>query len=190
MDDLAQQKLYEKWLKKERWRLRDEAVPLLAGVDPEAPEGSAALDGLWRQLENAVRGGGLAVEDADAAPETWTAAPAAVYRWAVAAGLGVPEPFRALMEFILQAVQTQPVDEAADPSAFHAGNEDLLGAALSVLAAFPEQCRRRNGGVDIRKVIVLMHEHAPQLFGAGELPYSYERAHDLLQARIKRLGSQ
>ena len=188
MDELAQQKLYEKWLKKDLWRLHGEAAPLLLGMDPESAECSAALDDLRQQLENAVQGGGLAVETADAAPEAWSAGPAAVYRWALAAGVAVPEPMRALMEFILQTVTAQdsmPVEEGTD--AFHAGNEAILGAALSVLAAFPAECFHDNGGIDLRKVIILMHEHAPELFGTKGLEYSYERVFDLLEGRIKKL---
>lgn len=189
MDELAQQKLYEKWLKKDRWRLRDEAAPLLAGVDPETAAGSGTPDQIWNRLAAAVRHGELTVDNPDAALEVWTAAPAAVYHWATAGQIAVPEAFRALMEFILQTVRPQASGNGDDtePSAFHAGNEGILGAALSVLAAYPGQCYRRNGGIDLRKVIMLMHEHAAELFGSDGLEYSYERVYDLLQARIKKL---
>lgn len=189
MNELAQQKLYETWLKKDHWRLRDEAVPLLAGVDPGAGGEGGPEEALWRDLATAVADGVLRVDNPGADPAHWTASPRAVYRWAGDAGHPVPEAFRNLMEFILQTVKQ---DSASAPGGgaetdFHAVNEAVLGAALSVLAAWPDRCRDRNGGIDIRKVILLMHEHAGVLFGSDGLEYSYERVYDLLQERIKKL---
>jgi hypothetical protein len=93
------------------------------------------------------------------------------------------------MEFILQTVsaKTSPRARGNVETDFHTDNEKILGAALSVLGARPEQCLARDGNFDIRKMIILMHEHAGELFGTDGLEYSYERVHDLLKSRIKRL---
>jgi hypothetical protein len=189
VDELAQQKLYETWLKKDHWRLRDEAVPLLAGVDPETGGEDEQLAALWQELAAAVAAGSLRVDNPGAEPSLWTASPRAVYRWVADAGRPVPEAFRNLMEFILQTVKQDPLSAPGDGAEtdFYAGNEAILGAALSVLAAWPDRCFTRNGGVDVRRVILLMHEHAGELFGSDGLEYSYERVYDLLQARIKKL---
>ena len=191
MAELAQQKLYEKWLKQDRWLLRSQALPLLAGIDPEAGAEGPETGDLWDKIAAAVASAELAVEDPAAAPDEWAASPQAVYRWATSSGFAVPEPFRALMEFILQTVTMQKPSRAdgGAETDFHTGNEGILAAALSVLAAYPGQCLGRNGGIDIRKLIILMHEHAGELFGTDGLEYSYERIHDLLKSRIKKLVS-
>ena len=188
MDELAQQKLYEKWLKLDCWLLHSQALPLLSGLDPAATKGPVAED-LWEKMAAAVTNAELIVKDAGAAPEQWAASPRAVYRWAASSGIAVPEPFRILMEFILQTVpaKTSPRARGNVETDFHTDNEKILGAALSVLGARPEQCLARDGNFDIRKMIILMHEHAGELFGTDGLEYSYERVHDLLKSRIKRL---
>ena len=188
MDNPAQQKLYEKWLKEDRWLLYSQALPLLSGLDPEATKGPVAED-LWEKMAAAVTNAELVVEDAGAAPEQWVASPRAVYRWAASSGTAVPEPFRILMEFILQTVPAETSSRARGnvEADFHTDNEKILGAALSVLCAYPEQCLARDGNFDIRKIIILMHEHAGELFGTDGLEYSYERVHDLLKSRIKKL---
>jgi hypothetical protein len=188
VDDLAQQKLYEKWLKEDRWLLRSQALPLLAGFDPEGTE-LPLPDDLWDKMAEAVSNAELAVENAGATPEHWAASPRAVYRWATGNGIAVPEPFRTLMEFILQTVRIEEPSRDRDlgETGFHTDNEKILAAALSVLGAYPGQCLGRNGSIDIRKVIVLMHDHAGELFGTDGLEYSYERVHDLLRGRIKKL---
>jgi len=189
VDELTQQKLYEKWLKEDRWLLRSQALPLLAGFDPEGRE-QLLPDELWDKMAAAVTNADLAVEDAGAAPEQWAASPRAVYRWAASSGIAVPGPFQTLMEFILQTVRAEMPSRARGGAEtdFHTDNEKILGAALSVLGAYPGQCLGRDGNIDIRKVIILMHEHAGDLFGTDGLDYSYERVHDLLKSRLKRLA--
>jgi hypothetical protein len=190
VNELAQQKLYEKWLKEDRWLLRSQALPLLAGFDPEGTEQPLSED-LWDRMAAAVSNAELVVEDAGAAPEYWAASPRAVYRWAASNDINVPEPFRTLMEFILQTVRVETPSRGRDvaETGFHTDNEKILGAALSVLGAYPGECLGRNGNIDIRKVIILMHDHAGELFGTDGLAYSYERVHDLLRGRMKKLVS-
>lgn len=187
---MRQQQLYENWLKRDTWLLRDEAVPLLLGLDPtSADPAHSGIAGLWETVRVAVEEGELAVYNRQAPAGSWSVAPAAVYRWANRKALSLPAPFSELMEFILQTVKQ---DEAAHTEAdsghsFNVDNENILGAALAVINAFPEDCLKFGGGIDIHRTIALMDQYAVDLFGQDDMSYTYERIYDLLKIWIGRI---
>jgi hypothetical protein len=152
-----QQLLYERWLKRPVWRLRQEAVPLLLGIDPEAwarggvvPGSTEVQDRVWAAVHAAVMDRrGPRVIDGGADPDDWCVEPADLYRWASGRGLVLPQSFVALMDFILRTVKT-PADAVAvagTPSEAHLASvrEQVLGAALNVLAKCPDQCYDAHG---------------------------------------------
>lgn len=170
VDKLAEQLLFERWLKRERWRLEDEALPLLAGIDPEQ----------WRELEadedlhDTAAALTRALHDAFAADSGNDGlAPAALYRWARRRDLPLPAAFDQLMQFIQSVVKgeedAETIAEQASTGAAVAGpdGERILGAALNVLSKWPERCRDEYGNISARCIAGLIHQHAALWFDTG-----------------------
>ncbi|MGE0483339.1 MAG: hypothetical protein AB7Q81_04315 [Gammaproteobacteria bacterium] len=143
-DDAALSALYETWLMRDVWRLADEALPLLVGVDPDnwanaLGAGSATwANALMTQLASAP---GIAGEEA--------VAPAGLRAWARERGTALPACAEQLLDFIASVVPGVR-DESAAPAAVAraAEREILLGAALALVTRFPAQCRDEHGFFD------------------------------------------
>lgn len=182
---MQQQLLYEYWLKRDTWLLRDEAAPLLLGLDPAQVDRNAPdISELWEKMRLSVEQGHLAVYNRQAPVDSWSVAPDVIYRWAGNRDISLPEPFSILMEFILKTVKKDEsvhVNDDNEALSFNAENEIILGAALAVVNAFPDACSKKDGGIDIRATVLQMHEHAEILFGVEEPEFSYERIYDLLK---------
>jgi hypothetical protein len=147
-DPYGRQILYERWLKRPAWRLRHEAIPLLVGIDPESWAAAGPAEArLWAAVRAAVaEPGGLRVTEARALPEDWCVEPGELCRWATGQGITLPGPFVTLMDFIRRAIKS-PLMEMAEPADAHRASvrEQVLGAALNVLAKCPEQCYDAHG---------------------------------------------
>jgi hypothetical protein len=144
-----QQILYERWLRRPEWRLRDEAVPLLLGMAPE--EWPAARSGpdearVWAAIQAAVTAGGLRIASPGALPEDWGVEPGELCRWATGQRIVLPAPFVTLIDFIRRAVKS-PLVEMAEPAETHRASvrEQVLGAALNVLVKCPDECYDAHG---------------------------------------------
>lgn len=182
-EPLGQQVLYERWLKRPAWRLWDEAIPLLLGVDPAAwpPAEETGLREADERVRAALRAsvtdrGGLRISDPGAEPADWCVEPAELYRFATGRGILVPGPFAALMDFILRTVKSpasgvfEPRGHAAtlDPSV----RERLLGAALNVLAKCPAECYDSHGLASGAHIAERIAAQALRWFDAPEPPMS------------------
>ncbi|MGQ0595538.1 MAG: hypothetical protein ACT4QB_23740 [Gammaproteobacteria bacterium] len=176
------QLLYERWLRRPVWRLREEAIPLLLGIDPEtwarggeAPGSTEVQDRVWAAVHAAVMDrDGPRVIDSGAGPEHWCVEPADLYRWASGRGLILPESFVTLMDFILRAVKT-PADEVAaagTPAETHPASvrEQVLGAALNVLAKCPDQCYDAYGLCSGARIAERIAAQSMRWFDAAEPP--------------------
>lgn len=190
-EDLRQQLLYEYWFKRDTWLLRREAVPLLLGLDPERVDhNEPEIAGLWETIRQSVEEGSLTVFNRQAPVESWSVTPEAVYRWAGDRAMPLPEPFSSLMEFILKTVKKEDSvrqTENHEAESFNEENETILGAALAVINAFPEACRKKDGSIDVRKTILQINDHANVLLGREDLGFTYERVYDLLKNRTDKL---
>jgi len=187
-DVLEQQLLYERWLKREQWLLRREAIPLLFGVDPEAwpranedPAVAAAEARLWQWMNEG---------DGDARPhlanpavesEQWQVAPAAAVNWWRAAGMRVPETLENLLQFILRVVKTPEAAPAADAAPAPRAAEQVLGAALAVLSKWPDRCRDEHGFADGALMLNVIRQHAAAWFDGPELPMDGDEAYALIE---------
>ncbi len=190
---ISQQMLFEKWLKLDQWRLRDEAIPLLLGIDPEDWDGSrggadgrAAAAEPWSRLQDCVRqGGGPRLSNGDAPAEEWRVSPRDLHGWATSVRLPVPAAFDLLMSFIRKSVLADdappdtatPFDfgqarEPAEETASATAREQILGAALTMLANFPGDCRDENGFVEGHRIASLILRRRAVLFehGMPEMP--------------------
>ena len=174
---LKRQRLYEKWVCKEIWCLESEGIPLLLGQDPQSimaitdsSEYRQDHDELWSHAKRCAEKDLLHVINRDCSPETWKIKPADLYRWASISRISVPEPLARLMDFVIRTVKHQPgtsSEEGENTGAtgsshaytetFYQHREYVLGAALAILARFPERCRDKNGRIKSDVILTLMN---------------------------------
>ncbi|MGH8583248.1 MAG: hypothetical protein ACREWG_10785 [Gammaproteobacteria bacterium] len=163
-------RLYEKWLRMPQWQARDEALPLLLGVDPgrwlelREDAGMQALAAqVWEGMEARLGAAGLIAAGAGyLAPEAW-------YRWAGEQGIAVPEACSGLMDFILRTVKRslpEPETPAIPGDSASALREQVLGAALNILAKCPDQCYDEHGLASGTRIAELIAAQSVRWFGS------------------------
>ena len=179
--------LYERWMPKPEWSLRAEGIPLLIGIAPDAWETLRASgacktpeDELWASVRGSVvTEGKPRVINPESPEQDWRCAPIDLYQWARAAGVPIPEPFEALMQFIQRVV---PGSSSSSPDAVHrepnpsarndapSTREKVLGAALNVLAKCPDRCYDQHGLVSGEKITRLIAAQSMRWFDTAEAP--------------------
>jgi len=162
---------------KESWRLRAEALPLLAGLDPdrlagmaEGLLGDAELDALWDHACRCVAQGLLPVINGEDDPGAWRIRPFDAFRWAAVSRVHIPEGLAALLDFIDRTVKKPGAGSApAGPGQPFAPGEDdrvrVLGAAIALLAADPGRCVDGNGRACAGRMARLISEKGAFWFG-------------------------
>ncbi|MCG8325465.1 MAG: hypothetical protein MI673_08105, partial [Thiotrichales bacterium] len=117
--------------------------------------------------------------------------------WASVSRVQMPEPLVSLMEFVIGTVKTgdarRHITHARkEQSGQAAGDPDLivqqvavLGAALAVLAEFPDQCRNSKGRISVPSIIELILEHQDTWFTDESELMSSEVMQDLISRWIK-----
>jgi hypothetical protein len=155
------QRLYERWLKRDDWKSRSEALPLVVGVEPDRWRAYLNEYGLieaelalWRLF---AAGNGIRSDDDPVAASI-------VYEWFRRSGVDLPRCFVRLYDFVRQVKLRSDAPEVialdgARPGAREdqSENEIVLGAALSLVASMPDRCRDEHGlidGVAIAKLII------------------------------------
>lgn len=164
-DDVAET-LYEHWFKREHWRARSEAIPLLVGCAPATwaahcqPEATgAAAEVLWRDLASAIPC------DEQADPDI---SPFELRRWAQRHALALPAALNRLLDFIGTVLPTRAISDDTPGAA--AANEDrvhVLGAALSLVTSRPERCVDDAGCYDAARIVAQMFRQAIYWFPLG-----------------------
>jgi len=203
-DRLAEQRLFERWVCKERWRLRSEALPLFFGIDPDKfkttdaamPELEYELATLWSHARQCVEQGLLDVVNKEKEPEDWEVRPLVAYKWAAVSRVNLPETLVPLMDFIANsvkrennrvAVDTGVNDASVRSDRFDSDREKILGMALAILAAFPEQTRNSKGRVNINRLMSIMGEKMEFWIGNESLSLSDPAIRDLLNKWLATL---
>ena len=157
------QMLYEHWLKSDSWAARNEALPLVVGVDPElwrsyleAGELAAAEQSLWDVYQ---REAGIAAESDRVAVDQLVA----FFR---AQQVEMPASFSRLYDFIRQTTLTAVPDpaERAAVSTRPEETEAVLGAALALVASMPDRCRDEHGFVAGERIAKLIMQSAVRWF--------------------------
>ncbi len=175
---VEQQMLYEKWLKQDSWLLRSQAVPLLIGCEPEQWSGFCEIDNnssleqnLWRLIKDSISSTGSPVVDDFSIEESdWQVSVRNIYGWARTQQIAVPSAFDNLMSFMMSAVKIEvpevsAVNLGSIPSAGDADDrEKVLGAALAMLTAVPEQCREDDGWISGERMAKQISSKALILF--------------------------
>ncbi len=186
-DPLVLTLLYEKWLKRDEWVLRAEAIPLLLGVSPEDwadALGERAMQSaeqtVWDKLKDGViQTGNPKVTRPNEADVVWQVTPVALYAFAQSQGIVVPEAFAALIQF-LQRVIRSPVQQDFQPgggsvqasSDTVSVREKVLGAALNILAKCPDQCYNDLGLVNGAAIASLIQTQSVRWFDVPVPPLS------------------
>ena len=192
---VAQQRLYEHWLKQDAWYLRDDALPLLLGVDPEEwPElrdrepirSSEAL--AWEVVQASVRDTDQPMVTNRNAPEDlWKVRTSDFYRWAKQADIAVPNPLEQLIQFIATVVQQEDPDAIGAADVAATAQQTVLGAALSVLAAWPADCSDRQGRIDAARIAALVERKAPLWFTNARAPMSAQAMTQLIDEWLSKV---
>lgn len=179
-NSITQQKLYEKWAIKKSWHLKNQAIPLLLGIDPENLFVSSKdevteqkhLD-LCKHAQHCVEQGLLSVINRESPIDEWQVEPIDIYRWASISRVKLPEQLSTLMEFIVISMPDITLGSFSDKQYeinHEKDKEYILGAALAMLVTYPEQCRDKNKCVKAEKIISLISKYKNILFG-HEIPY-------------------
>ena len=173
-DTFALQRLYEKWVVKDKWLLDEEAVPLLLGLDPAAEFLNAKCASLQIKAQAAVAEGSLKTIDDDSEEATGhKVKPATLYLWAMTNRLEIPMEMVNLMEFVLRTVkfteQEPSLQNESRKMLVRSDTEQVLGACFAIVATYPDECKNSRGVIKTEQVLRLLDEHADKLFNA-QLP--------------------
>ena len=161
------QRLFEKWVKKPDWSI-DEAAALLIARDPEAEGESSEQEKIARLIKENVSSGNL---EPNVRGENMYLDPLMVYQWARRQEIDLPVELEALMEFVMKMTlpsSTGDIDPTDDITPAD-DIERLLGACVSILMNYPQECLGKKGKISIEKLLKKLDQNADQLFG-GRYP--------------------
>jgi len=198
-DNIKQQKLYEKWAVKTSWHLKSQGIPLLLSIDPEKYTGSnldevteKKYQDLWTHAQHCVDQDLLFVINRESPVDEWEAKPIDVYKWAAISRVELPEQLTSLMEFVMMSLLSK-VNDSGDSSAsksqgqasYISDKEHILGAALAMLATYPDQCTNKKGRVRAENIVSLISKNESSLFAEKAPDLSTTAAVDLVNKWIK-----
>lgn len=198
-DKIRQQKLYEKWTVKTSWHLKSQAIPLLISMDPERYSDSEFDDvtekkyqDLWKHARHCVEQDLLFVLNRESPADEWEARPVDVYKWAAVSRVELPEQLTALMEFIMMSLLStvnpssdSQGDNSQSEANYSSDKEYILGAALAMLATYPEQCMNKKGRLRAENIVSLIDKNESLLFAEKTPDLSTIAAVDLVNKWIK-----
>lgn len=198
-DAITKQKLYEKWAVKTSWHLKHQAIPLLLSIDPEKYSDldfdeitKKRCQDLWEHAQHCVEQGLLFVINKENPVDDWEAKPIDVYKWAAISRVELPQQLTSLMEFVMMTLLSvgtssdSPNDQSQSEASYNSDKEHILGAALAMLATYPEQCVNKKGRVRAENIISLIGKNESLLF-AGKVPdLSATAAIDLINKWVEK----
>ena len=192
-EHLRLQKLYEKWICKDKWLLYKEGIPLLFGINPDANNSgndeSIKTDELWQHAQECVQKKLLSILNIDNSVDKWEVLPVDLYRWAMVSRISVPDEFSVLMTFVIQTVKPEQHSHAHTPveqdAVLQKHREIVLGAATSLLVNASKQCKNDQGEVVALNISRLIFENQQEWFGQ-DVPLLAETAMtDLIDEYIR-----
>ena len=177
-DNIKQQKLYEKWAVKTSWHLKSQGIPLLLSMDPDKYSDSdfdetteKKCQDLWEHAQHCVEQDLLVVLNRESPVDEWEVKPVDVYKWAAISRVELPVQLTSLMEFVmmslLSTVKTSNDSSGAKSQSevtYNSDKEHILGAALAMLATYPEECMNKKGLVRAENIVSLISKNESLLF--------------------------
>ena len=189
-DELALQRLFEKWVKKKRWKTND-AARLFLGLDPDSNKSIAGLEELQQQIQAAIDNSDLksVSELSDQEDEL---EPVAVFQWARKSGVNLPAALVALMEFIMKVAMAS---KSAEPTTLEAplmdntkDVEKLLGGCLAVVSNYPQECTGRSGKIKVELILKTLDKYSDRLFGDSFPALSSMAIRDIVNNWVQKLS--
>ncbi|HKK16011.1 MAG TPA: hypothetical protein VJ981_04845, partial [Gammaproteobacteria bacterium] len=193
-DTFALQSMYEKQVARETWLLKNEAIWLISGIEPvqcnEVDEETRnKITGLWEHARKCVEEGLLQVVNREQEADLWEVRPLDIYQWARVSRVELPEVFSNLMGFVAKSIK--PVYTAADTESAHDAfdrkayefdqdREAVLGMALAVLAAFPDECRSSGGRIKADRIVSIITDKEKFWLGNRQTAMSSIAMRDLI----------
>ena len=164
-DSIARQKLYEKWVTKEKWSLH-ESICLMTGNDPGSSKRKAEYAVFEQSMIDAVEQGTLeSLTSVSGTDADYEFEPQKVFTWARMSGIELPVELVNLMEFVIKTIAFTPDEEPEQVENLASKDaENILGACVAVLASFPEECTNQKGKVSTERLLKLMGKHSDSLF--------------------------
>jgi len=195
-DPFEQQKIYEKWIKQDEWKLREQGLPLAIGLDPEKWKEMFDLSGFkaleetaWKALKNLspTEEGPNILNLEDEAGE-WKVYPSDFYRWLNREGIIVPDALDSLMQFVMNIVKktAEPTMDASDPASSVSGSrssdrEKILAAAFNIVSKEPNACRDNSGLTNGKALAEMIAKQSVLWFDSPKPPMSIEKMGALLE---------
>lgn len=189
-DPFDQSKIYEKWIKQDEWKLRDQGLPLAIGFDPEKWSELFDLSGFkeleeraWKALESvSPTEDGPKLVNPDEQAGQWKVEPSEFYRWLNVKGITVPDALDSLMQFVMnivkpasQMAETLPSDKAGTvPQSKSSDREKVLGAAFNIVSKEPNACRDDSGLTDGKALAELIASQSVLWFESSKPPMTVE----------------
>jgi len=198
-DNIKLQKLYEKWAVKTSWHLKNQGIPLLLSMDPDKYSNSEfdettekKYQDLLKHAQHCVEQDLLVVLNRESPVDEWEAKPVDVYKWSAISRVELPEQLISLMEFmmmsLLSTVNTSSDtsrDNSQDGASYYSDKEHILGAALAMLATYPDECTNKKGRVRAENIISLINKNESLLFVDKVPVLSTTASVDLINKWIK-----
>ena len=200
---IDEQLFYEKWVVKESWLLKHEALPLMFCIDPESngsnlrPEQQNNVNLLWGHAKKCVEQGLLKVINQEQAEENWRVSPLDIYHWARVSRIEVPDVLDRLMEFVSKTIKQPELQKSLQNNSgkeydcfqLDKNREKVLGIALALLAAYPEKCKNSRGQVKADNIVNLINEKNEFWSGNESLGLSTTAIRDLINKWLNTLPS-
>lgn len=195
-DPFDQQKIYEKWIRQEEWKLREQGLPLAVGLDPEKWKELFDLQGFkeleaaaWEALEKlSPTDEGPNILNLDDETGEWKVDPSEFYRWLNRQGITVPDALDSLMQFVMTIVKkpAEPIMDTSDPASAISGSrssdrEKVLGAALNIVSKEPNACRDESGLTNGKALAEMIAAQSVLWFESSKPPMSVEKMGELLE---------
>ncbi|MFB3090117.1 MAG: hypothetical protein ACE1ZG_02065, partial [Gammaproteobacteria bacterium] len=150
---------------------------------------------LWEHAQHCVEQELLFVLNRECPADEWEASPVDVYKWAAISRVELPKELSLLMEFVMKSLvpttnfnNNSRSSKKQDEVSYDKGKDRILGAALAVLAAYPERCRNKKGCVRAENILSLINKNKNALFGEEIPELSVTASSDLINQWLKTSG--
>ncbi len=195
-DKLSLQKLYEQWSCKESWKLYDEGIPLLFGLEPGNKEVIdeellSKIENLWEHAQECVQKKLLSVINSEKNKNEWEVRPVDLYCWGTVSRISMPDEFSNLMMFVSQTIKPVAshsnidINESAQDTLYQKHREIVLGAATSLLVNASELCKNKKGSVVSNQIARNIIENEQQWFGEDRPLLTESTMTDLIEEYLK-----
>tara|TARA_R100000654_G_scaffold68585_2_gene97647 strand:- start:4600 stop:5289 length:690 start_codon:yes stop_codon:yes gene_type:complete len=181
-------KFYTDKSKLDTWLALDEAIPFCVGSSKESwPTVKKQYD-FWandvRTQIKASAGISLKILNPEAKERLWRVKPTDFVDWLINKELCPNEHLKTTFHITKQQKAKEIISNHGNAERFAQQREQILAAALSALANFPDQCKSQ-GKVNGAAIAKVMEQKSQLWFGNDELPLSTRGIANLINKSLK-----